>query len=170
MKRLLFLISFILVTMGAFAQKYAYVDTEYILKNIPAYTLDLQQLDKLSQQYQQELETMHGKLQKMYSDFQSEAALLSSDMKQKREDLIVSEEQKYRNLQKTYFGPKGNLVQKREQLMQPLQDDIRAAVRQIAATGSYAVIFDKAAGAALLYTNPRFDLSDQVLQKLGYKN
>ncbi|RKD90555.1 OmpH family outer membrane protein [Mangrovibacterium diazotrophicum] len=170
MKKILFIVAFLVVAGAAMAQKYAFVDTEYILENIPAYTAAQDQLDQISQQYQKELETMHAELEKMYTDYQSEAVLLSDDMKRKREDVIISKEKDYKSLQRQYFGPEGDLYKKREGLVKPIQDDIFNAVQDLANEGGYAVIFDKAGSMSMLYTNPKFDLSDQVLQKLGYKN
>jgi outer membrane protein len=160
----------IATTIASYAQKYAFVDTEYILDNIPAFKAAQQQLDQLSAQYQKELESMHAQIEQMYKDFQAESVLLSEDMKRKREDVIVSKEKEYKNLQRKYFGQDGDLFKKRQGLIKPIQDDIYNAVQEIATEGSYAVIFDKSSGMSMLYTNPKFDLSDQVLQKLGYKN
>lgn len=161
---------FLLTTAGTFAQKFAYVDTNYILENIPAYKAAQEQLDQLSAQYQKELESMHSELDQMYKDFQSESVLLSEEMKRKREDVIISKEKAYKDLQRKYFGRDGDLFKKRQGLIKPIQDDIFNAIQGIAAEGNYAVIFDKADGVTLMYTNPKFDLSDQVLAKLGYKN
>ena len=171
MRRILLIIFFI-VAAGAtsMAQKYAYVDTEYILNKIPAYAEAQSKLDEISGQFQAELEQKHAEIGKMYSDFQTEAALLSADMKRKREDLIISKEKEYKALQRKYFGPEGDLFQKREALVKPIQDKIYNAIQSLASEGGYAVIFDKAAGTTMLYTDPRYDLSVLVLQKLGYKN
>lgn len=170
MKKILFIVAFLFVAGVSMAQKYAFVDTDYILENIPAYTAAQEQLDKVSDQYQKELESMHAELEKMYNDYQSEAVLLSEDMKRKREDVIITKEKEYKSLQRQYFGPEGDLFKKREALVQPIQEDIFNAIQDIANEGSYAVIFDKSGGMTMLYTNPKYDLSDQVLQKLGYKN
>lgn len=171
MKKLILLIGFAVVfSTGAFAQKFAFIDSDYILENIPAFNAAQEQLDQLSQQYQKELESMYAEIEKMYQDFQAESVLLSEDMKRKREDVIISHEKEYKDLQRKYFGPNGDLFKRRQTLVQPIQDDIFNAVQEIANEGSYAVIFDKAGGTTMLFTNPRFDLSDQVLQKLGYKN
>ncbi len=151
------------------AQKFAFVDSEYILENIPAFNAAQEQLDQLSKQYQKELETMYAEVEKMYQNFQSESVLLSDDMKRKREDVIISKEKEYKELQRKYFGPSGELFKKRQGLIKPIQDDIFNAVQEITNEGGYAVIFDKAGSATLFVTNPKFDLSDQVLQKLGYK-
>jgi outer membrane protein len=151
------------------AQKYGFIDSEYIMENIPAFTAAQEQLNQLSSQYQKELEAMHAEVEQMYKDFQAESVLLSEDMKRKREDVIITKEKEYKQLQRKYFGPEGDLYTKRQGLVKPIQDDIFSAVQEIANEGSYAVIFDKAGGTTLFFTNPRYDLSDQVLQKLGYK-
>lgn len=170
MKKIVFIIVALVTFTGmSYAQKYAFVDSEYILENIPAFTAAQEQLDQLSSQYQKELESMHAEVEQMYKDFQAESVLLSEDMKRKREDVIISKEKDYKQLQRRYFGPSGELFQKRQALVKPIQDDIFNAVQEIANEGSYAVIFDKAGGTTMLFTNPRYDLSDQVLQKLGYK-
>lgn len=167
---------FILTIVAAFtlviagnAQKFAFIDTEYIMDNIPAFNAAQEQLNQLSSQYQKELESMHAEVEQMYKDFQAESVLLSEDMKRKREDVIITKEKDYKMLQRKYFGPEGDLYKKRQALVKPIQDDIFAAVQEISTAGSYAVIFDKASGTTLFFTNPRYDLSDQVLEKLGYK-
>ena len=170
MKKILLIAVFIVAAGAAMAQKYAYVDTEYILSNISDYTAAQDRLDEISSQYQGELEKMHSEIEKMYQDFQSQSTLLSEDLKRKREDVIISREKEYKALQRKYFGPEGDLSQQREALVKPIQDKVFNAIQDLATQGDYAVIFDKAGGATLLYTNPKFDLSDQVLQKLGYKN
>jgi outer membrane protein len=157
------------VVLVSNAQKYGFIDSEYIMENIPAFNAAQEQLDQLSSQYQKELESMHAEIEQMYKDFQAESVLLSEDMKRKREDVIISKEKDYKQLQRKYFGPSGDLFKKRQGLVKPIQDDIFNAVQEIATDGSYAVIFDKAGGTTLFFTNPRYDLSDEVLQKLGYK-
>jgi len=160
----------LLATATTFAQKFAFVDSEYILDNIPAYKAAQQQLEQLSAQYQKELESMHAEIEQMYKDFQSESVLLSDEMKRKREDVIITKEKEYKELQRKYFGREGDLFKKRQGLVKPIQDDIFNAIQEISTEGSYAIIFDKSSGVTLIYTNPKFDLSDQVLTKLGYKN
>jgi outer membrane protein len=171
MKKLILIFGIVMVmATGASAQKFGFVDSDYILQNIPAFNAAQEQLDQLSKQYQKELESMFAEVEKMYQDFQAESVLLSEDMKRKREDVIISREKEYKDLQRKYFGPSGDLFKRRQALVKPIQDDIFNAVQEIANEGSYAVIFDKAGSTTLFFTNPRFDLSDQVLQKLGYKN
>jgi outer membrane protein len=170
MKKLIFTITALVAFIGiTSAQKYGFIDSGYVLENIPAYRAAQEQLNQLSVQYQKELESMHAEVEQMYQDFQAESVLLSEDMKRKREDVIISKEKDYKQLQRKYFGPDGDLFKKRQGLVKPIQDDVFNAVQEIASEGSYAVIFDKAGGTTLFYTNPKFDLSDQVLQKLGYK-
>lgn len=171
MKRTFLTLSAIIAfTAISFAQKYAFVDTEYILENIPAYQAAQDQLDQLSSQYQKELEAVQSELEQMYNDFRAEAVLLSDDMKRKREDVIVTKEKDYRSLQQKYFGREGELFKKRQGLVKPIQDDIYNTIKDLASEGNYAVIFDKAGGLSMLYTDPRYNLSDQVLEKLGYNN
>ena len=171
MKKIIFLGVFVLVCMtSSFAQKYAYVDTDFILGKLPAYVAAQEQLDKLSQKYQKELETLHAELDQIYKDYQGEVVLLSQDMKRKREEQIVNKEKEYKKLQRQYFGPDGDLAKKREALVKPIQDEVFSAIQAIAEQGAYAMVFDKAGSMTMVYSNPKFDLSDQVLQKLGYKN
>lgn len=171
MKKVLISMALVFVTIGVtMAQKYAYVDTDYILENIPAYQAAQDQIDQVSKQYQNELEALHEELDQMFKDFQAEAVLLSQDMKRRRQDVIVSKEKEYKKLQRQYFGPEGDLFQRRESLVKPIQDDIFNAIQELAEQGSYAVIFDRSGNMSMLYTNPKYDLSDLVLQKLGYNN
>jgi len=171
MKRLLLLIGAIaLASTFAVAQKYAFVDSEYIRKNIPAFTRAQDQLDKLSKQWEQEISEGYSAVEKMYKAYQNEAVLLSQDMKVKREEAIISKEREMKELQNRYFGMEGELFKKREELVKPIQDEILKAIKTIAVEGAYAVIFDSAAGGNILFANPKYDISDQVLEMLGYKN
>ncbi|MGE0019339.1 MAG: OmpH family outer membrane protein [Draconibacterium sp.] len=170
MKKLVLIVAVVFgMAVAASAQKMAFIDTEYIMENIPAYKAAQNQLDQLSSQYQKELESIHAEIEQMYKDFQAESVLLSDDMKRKREDVIITKEKDYKQLQKKYFGPNGDLFKKRQGLVKPIQDDVFNAVQEISNEGSYSIVFDKAGGTTLFFTNPKFDLSDQVLQKLGYK-
>lgn len=171
MKKLgLIIVLSVMVTAMAVAQKYAFVDSEYIRKNIPAFTTAQEQLDKLSKQWEKEIADGYAIVEQMYKSYQSEAVLLSQDMKAKREEAIINKEKEMKALQNKYFGMEGDLFKKREELVKPIQDEILKAIKEIAVDGSYAVIFDTAAGGNILFANPKFDLSDQVLEKLGYKN
>jgi outer membrane protein len=160
----------LLFTAGAFAQKYAFVDTEYIRKNIPAFNTAQEQLDKLSKQWEKEVADGYAVVEQMYKSYQNESVLLSQDLKTKREEAIIAKEKEMKDLQNKYFGMQGELFKKREELVKPVQDEILKAIKEIAVDGNYAVIFDSAAGGNILFANPKYDISDQVLQKLGYKN
>ena len=151
-----------LLATSAFAQKFAYVDTDYIMKSIPAYEAAQEQLEIMSKDWQAEIE--------MYKEYQAEKVLLTDEMKQKREDEIVQKERQTKELQKKYFGQDGELFKKRQELIKPIQDDIFNAIKDIATSGNYAFILDAAGGASFLYSDPKYDKSDDVLQKLGYKN
>ena len=161
---------FVLTSALAVAQKYAFVDSEYIRKNIPAFTTAQEQLDKLSKQREKEVADGYAGVEQMYKSYQSEAVLLSQEMKTKREEAIIAKEREMKELQNKYFGMEGDLFKKREELVKPIQDEILKAIKEISVEGSYAVIFDTAAGGNILFANPKFDISDQVLEKLGYKN
>jgi len=171
MKRLFILLAGLLLPFGlAVAQKYAFCDTEYILNNIPSYKAAQEQLDKISADWQKEVEARYAEIEKMYKDYQAERVLLSEDMRRQREDAIVNKEKEAKELQKNYFAQDGALFKKRQELIQPIQDDIYTAIKDLATEGGYAVIFDTSSGPSMIYTNPRYDISDEVLQKLGYKN
>jgi outer membrane protein len=171
MKKIASILSIILLATGiGLAQKYAFVDTEYILDRIPAYKAAQDQLDKMAQDWQEEVETMYAGIEKMFQDFQAEKVLLTEEMKTKKEEEIINKEKEVKDLQQKYFGRDGNLFDKRQELIKPIQDEVYKAVKEIASEGNYAVIFDTASGANMLYTNPKYDKSDEVLEKLGYKN
>jgi len=160
-----------LMAMGSgLAQKYAFVDTEYILNNIPSYKAAQDQLDQFSSTWEKEVKAQFDEVGKLYKSFQNDAVLLTQEMKKKREDEIVNKEKAAKDLQNKYFGPEGSLFQKRQELIKPIQDEIYNAVKDLAVSGNYAVIFDTSGSVSMLYTNPRYDLSDDVLEKLGYKN
>ena len=160
----------VLSVMPAAAQKFGFVDTEYILNNIPAYKSAQSQLDKLSADWQKEIETQYGEVEKLYKNYQAEKVMLSEDMKKKREDEIINKEKSVKDLQNKYYGPEGELVKKQQELVKPIQDEVYKAIKEMAVEGGYAAIFDSSADATLLYANPKQDKSDEVLERLGYKN
>jgi outer membrane protein len=155
---------------SASAQKFAYVNTEYILKKIPVYKTAQDQLDKLSQQYEKEIESKYQKLEELYKSYQADKVLLTDDMKQRRESDIIAKEKEAKELQRQYFGQGGSLEKKKEELIQPIQEKISAAIKDLATQDGYAFIFDSASNPTMLFSAPRYDLSDKVLEKLGYKN
>jgi outer membrane protein len=171
MRKVVTVISVLILWAGiAAAQKYAFVDTEYILNNIPSYKAAKDKLDEISDEWQKEIETKYTDIEQMYNDYQAEKVLLTDEMRKKREDQIMNKEKEVKELQKNYFGQNGALYKKRQELIQPIQDEIYKAVKDIATESGYAVIFDTSSGPTMLYTNPRYDVSDEVLEKLGYKN
>jgi outer membrane protein len=171
MRKVIIIISVLMLSMGIVtAQKYAFVDTEYILNNIPSYKAAKDKLDEISEEWQKEIETKYSEIEQMYNEYQAEKVLLTDEMRKKREDQIMNKEKEVKDLQKNYFGQDGALYKKRQELVQPIQDEIYKAVKDIATESGYAVIFDTSSGPTMLYTNPRYDVSDEVLEKLGYKN
>jgi outer membrane protein len=163
------IVSLFIVNLG-FAQKFAFVDTEYILGRIPAYQAAQKQLDKFSADWQKELEAEMAVVEKLYKDYQAERVLLTEDMRTKREDAIIAKEKAAKELQKKYFAPEGDLYKKRQELVKPIQDQVFNAIKEMATEGNYDVIFDTASGPTMLYTNPRYDKSDTVLEKMGINN
>lgn len=170
MKRIILLAVAILFATFTFSQKYAYVDTEYILNNIPVYESAKTQLEDLTKEWKKEIDAKKASIDQMYQNYQSERILLTEELRAKREDEIMKKEQELKQLQQKYFGESGMLYKKREELIKPIQDDIYNAIKEIATEGNYAVIFDTANNLNMLYTDPRHDKSDEVLRKLGYKN
>jgi outer membrane protein len=167
-KHLLALFAVIALTFSASAQKFAFVDSEYILENIPEYKSAQQQLDRISLQWQKEIEAKFAEIDKMYKDFQAESVLLSDDMKRKREEEIIDKEKAAKELQKQRFGKGGDLLKRRQELIKPIQDKVYNAIKEIATTKNYAAVFDKSSDLTILYTNPKFEISDQVLEQMGY--
>ncbi|MDD3636326.1 MAG: OmpH family outer membrane protein [Bacteroidales bacterium] len=156
-----------LMSVQAQNQRFGYVDTEYILNNIPEYSDAQAELDVLSERWEKEIKGQYEIVEKMYRDYQTESVLLPEDMKRKREDEIIKKEQAVKDLQMKYFGPEGELFKKRNELVQPIQEKVFNAIQDIAETRNYAFVFDKAAGATMLYASDKFDISDDVLDEIG---
>jgi len=169
MKKLIMVLAMTATTSLGFSQKFAYVDTEYILENIPDYKDAQEELDKLSIDWQKQLERRYNEIDKMYKNYQAEQILLTEEMKTKREDEIIKKEKEAKEYQKTKFGVDGELFQKRKELVKPIQDKVYKAISEIANLKSLGVVFDKSSALTMLYTNPKYNLSDNVLKKLGYK-
>jgi len=169
LKSLLVLTLISLVSFTSYSQNFAYVDTEYILENIPDYKDAQEELDKLSIEWQKQLERRYAEIDKMYKNYQAEQILLTEDMKTKREDEIIKKEKEAKEYQKQKFGVDGELFQKRKELVKPVQDKVYNAIAELANYKKLGVVFDKSSGLTMLYTNPKYNLSDDVLKKLGYK-
>jgi len=170
MKKFLFGLIFVCISFSLSAQRYAFVDTEYILNNIPAYKAAQSKLNQMSEDWQKEIEKEYAILDKIYKDYQSEKVLLTNEMIKQREAEIAAKDRAVKELQKRFFGPDGELFKKRQELIKPIQDEVYTVIKDIAESGNYAIIFDTASGSNILFTDPRYDKSDEVLEKLGYKN
>ena len=149
----------LLFSVASMAQKFALVDMEYILKNIPAYEMTNEQLSQLSKKWQNEVEAIQQEAQNMYKKYQSDLVFLSAEMKTKREEEIVKKEQ---------AAQEGELYKKRESLMKPIQDEIYNAVKEIANDKGYQMVIDRASAGSMIFASPRIDISNEVLTKLGY--
>lgn len=169
MKRL-FLISCLLIVSAwaGSAQKFALIDMEYILKNIPAYEMTNEQLSQVSKKWQNEVEALQQEAQNMYKTYQSDLVFLSAEMKTKREEEIVKKEQEAQDLKRKYFGADGELYKKRESLMKPIQDEIYNAVKEISESRGYQLVVDRASAMSVIFASPKIDISNEVLAKLGY--
>lgn len=159
--------SLFLMAGTAISQKYAYVDTDYILKNIPEYTDAQDMLDELASEWQKEIEDKFAEVDKLYKEYQAESVLLPADLKKQRENEIVEKEKEAQEMQRKRFGKEGDLYNKRMELVQPIQEKVFNAIEEIANTRNYAFVFDRAAGATLLYAQPKYDISDEVLDEIG---
>ncbi len=148
-------------------QRFGYVDTEYILENIPEYNDAQDELNVLSTKWEKEIKAKYDQVEKMYRDYQTESVLLPEDMKRKREEEIIGKEKEAKDLQMKYFGPEGDLFNKRTELVEPIQEKVFNAIQEIAETRNYAFVFDKASGAMMLYASDKFDVSDDVLDEIG---
>ena len=169
LKKVGVVLTLLFVSTFAFSQSFGYVDTEYILENIPDYKDAQGELDKLSIEWQKQLERRYSEIDKMYKNYQAEQILLTEDMKVKREDEIIKKEKAAKEYQKKKFGVDGELFQKRKELVKPIQDKVYKAISEIANYKKLGVVFDKASALTMLYTNPKYNVSDAVLKKMGYK-
>ena len=148
-------------------QKIAYIDTDYILENIPEYSDAQEQINQMSVNWAKELKTLQNKIDQMKREYQTESVLLSDDMKNKKESAIAAKEQELADLQMQYFGPEGELFTKKIELIQPIQEKVYNAITQVAQVKNYAFVLDKASGTTVLYCNEKFDISDEVLDEIG---
>lgn len=157
-----------LLPTEAGAQKFALVDMDYILKNVPAYERANEQLNQVSKKWQAEVEALATEAQTMYKNYQNEVVFLSQEQKKARQEAIVEKEKQAAELKKKYFGPEGELFKKRTSLMTPIQEEIYNAVKDIADLRGYQLILDRASDAGIIFGSPKIDISNEVLQKLGY--
>ena len=169
--RKLFVITILaLLSVTASAQKFALIDMEYILKNVPAYERANEQLQQASKKWQAEVEAINTEATTMYKNYQNEVVFLSEQQKKERQEAIMNKEKEASELKKKYFGPEGELYKKRESLMGPIQEEIYNTVKEISEQRGYSLVIDRASDNGIIYGNPRIDISNEVLVKLGYFN
>ena len=169
-KLIIFAICMFCVGLHVSAQKFALVDMEYILKNIPAYERANEQLNQVSKKWQAEVDALTTEAQTLYKNYQNEVVFLSQEQKKAKQDAIVAKEKEAADLKKKYFGPDGELFKKRTALMTPIQDEIYNAVKDIAELRGYQLILDRASDTGIIFGSPKIDISSEVLRKLGYSN
>ena len=166
--KLFLLIVILMTSISTYAQKFAYVDSDYILSKMPEFVQSEEKINDFSKEWQSEIESAYEEVEQMYRDYQSEQVLLTSEMKTKREEAIIEKEKSVQTLQQKYFGNNGDLYKKRQELIKPIQDRIFDAVQQLAASNKYSIIFDASSDLIMLYSNPDLDKSDKVLELMGY--
>ncbi|MDE6559594.1 MAG: OmpH family outer membrane protein, partial [Muribaculaceae bacterium] len=166
MKKYLLLAVIALATaLGASAQKFALVDMDYILRNVPAYEMANEQLNQVSQRWEKEVNNLAKEAETLYKNYQADMVFLTDDQKKKREESIVAKEKEVTDTRYKYFGPEGELYKKRQSLMKPIQEDVYNAVKAVAEEKGYQVIFDRASSQSIVYDTPRIELSNDVLAK-----
>jgi outer membrane protein len=153
-----------------FSQKYAIIDTRYILDKMPDYATAQKQLDNIAIDWQKEIDGKQAELDKMYKDFEAEQVMLSDDLKKKREDQLFLKEKELRDLQRKRFGFEGDLFKKRQELIKPVQDKVYNAVQKMAVQRGYDFVLDKSEGITIIFADPKLDKSEDVLKDLGVKN
>jgi len=158
----------LLAAVAVQAQKFALMDMDYILKNIPAYERANEQLAQVSKKWQAEVDALTTEAQTMYKTYQNEVVFLSAEQKKAKQDAIVEKEKQAAELKRKYFGPEGELFKKRNSLMSPIQDEIYNAVKDIAELRGYQLVLDRASDTGIIFGSPKIDISNEVLQKLGY--
>ena len=169
MKQIILLLAAVVATaLGASAQKFALVDMEYVLANIPAYEMANEQLSQISQRWQKEVEAKQAEAETLYKNYQTAMVFLTDEQKKQHEEAIVAKEKEAMDLRNKYFGPEGELYKKRQSLMQPIQEDVYNAVKAVSEQRGYQCIFDRASSSDIIFASPRIDISNEVLERLGY--
>ena len=170
MKKILAICTLVLMAITAHAQKFALMDMEYVLKNIPAYERANEQLNQVSKKWQAEVEALNTQAATMYKNYQNEVVFLSKEQKAAKQEEIMLKEKEAADLKKKYFGPEGELFKKRESLMSPIQEEIYNVVKEISEQRGYSLVLDRASDSAIIFGSPKIDISNEILQKLGYAN
>lgn len=170
MKKIFFLLCFLGFGVLGFSQKYAIIDTRYILDRIPDYKTAQQQLDDIADGWQKDIDTKQAELDNMYKSYEAEQVMLSDDLKKKREDQLFNKEKDLRDLQRKRFGFEGDLFKKRQELIKPIQDKVYNAVQKMAVLRGYDFVLDKSEGITIIFADPKLDKSEDVLKDLGVRN
>lgn len=170
MKKILAICTLALMAITAQAQNFALMDMEYVLKNIPAYERANEQLNQVSKKWQAEVEALNTQAATMYKNYQNEVVFLSKEQKAAKQEEIMLKEKEAADLKKKYFGPEGELFKKRESLMSPIQEEIYNVVKEISEQRGYSLVLDRASDSAIIFGSPKIDISNEILQKLGYAN
>lgn len=170
MKKILAICTLALMAITAQAQKFALMDMEYVLKNIPAYERANEQLNQVSKKWQAEVEALNTQAATMYKNYQNEVVFLSKEQKAAKQEEIMLKEKEAADLKKKYFGPEGELFKMRESLMSPIQEEIYNVVKEISEQRGYSLVLDRASDSAIIFGSPKIDISNEILQKLGYAN
>lgn len=170
MKKLLIIAVMLVSALGMSAQKFALIDMEYILKNIPAYERANEQLSQVAKKWQTEVDAIGTEVQTMYKNYQNESVFLSQEQKKARQEEILTKEKEASELKKKYFGPEGELYKKRTSLMTPIQEEIYNAVKDISDLRGYSLVLDRASDTGIIFASPKVDISNEVLTKLGYSS
>ena len=168
MKKILLLITCFVLISTVQAQKFAYIDTDYILDKIPEFKQAQDKLEALSNDWQKEIENKYNDIENMYRSYQQDKVLLSKNMREKREEAIINKENDTKKLEAKYVGPEGLLYKKRQELIKPIQDRIWDATQQLATNNKYQIIFDSSSDLIMIYHNTNLDKSDKILEILGY--
>lgn len=159
---------FALLPINASAQKFALIDMDYVLQHIPAYERANEQLNQASKKWQAEVEALNTEASTMYKNYQNEVVFLSKEQKKTKQEAIMKKEKEASDLKKKYFGPEGELFKKRESLMAPIQEEIYTAVKEVSELRGYSLVVDRASNSGIIFGSPKIDISNEVLQKLGY--
>lgn len=169
MKKILFLTGFLAISVFGFSQKYAIIDTRYILDKVPDYAQAQKQLDAIAADWQKEIDTKQATLDNMYKNYEAEQVMLTEELKKKREDQLYNLEKELRDLQRKRFGFEGDLFKKREELIKPIQDKVYNAVQKMAVLRGYDFVLDKSEGITIIFADPKLDKSEDVLKEMGIR-
>ena len=168
MKKTLLMSLMLMATLAASAQKFALMDMEYIMKNVPAWTRANEQINQARKKWQAEVEALNTEAATLYKNYQNEAVFLSNDQKKARQEAVMKKEKEAADLRKKYFGPEGELFKKRESLITPIQEDIYQVVKEISELRGYSLVLDRSSDTAIIFGSPKIDISNEVLERLGY--